>query len=305
VESLGGISALGSALCFAIASVFFRRVGKEVHPVIITIIKSLIACILSIVTLLLIGDPDLWINALPQTSTSFQISTNDLWLLIFSGFLGITIGDTAYFATLNALGTRRTLLLDTLSPATTSILAVIILGEIITLDKVLAIAIILCSVGWVMREKIEPSDHNPPFTKYALALGITNVFCHAMAVITAKEALENTPSLEASIIRQGTAMLTLILWTLLRRQFYEGLSPLLKWSNTKMLIGASFCGSFMGIWLGLFGLKLAPASIATTLNSTTPLFILPINKFFEKHAISRRSIAGAILAFCGAAYLII
>ena len=141
METIGGIAALSSAGCFALASVFFRRVGQNVSPLIITIVKSCIACLLSCVILWGIGQPEIWLDGFfpsdsPALDNTRAMTTSDIALLVCSGFLGITIGDTAYFATLNALGTRRTLLLDTLSPACTSILAVVFLGESLSLGEV-------------------------------------------------------------------------------------------------------------------------------------------------------------------------
>jgi drug/metabolite transporter (DMT)-like permease len=304
VESLGGIAALISAFCFAVASVFFRRVGEEVSPIMITIVKSIIACLLSLLLIYTIGDPDTWIYSQANHPLPKSISNTDISLLILSGFLGITIGDTAYFATLNALGTRRTLLLDTLSPACTGILAVLFLGETLSITECVSIIAILWSVGWVLREKVHVNSINPSITSKALFLGLLNIGCHSLAILTAKQALENVPSLEASIIRQGSALIMLLFWLLIKGNVLIQIQPLRKIKTLRMLGGASICGSFLGIWFGLIGLKLAPASIAATLNSTTPIFILPVNRIIEKQSITSRSFWGALIAFSASAYLL-
>jgi drug/metabolite transporter (DMT)-like permease len=310
---LGGSAALMSAFCYALASVFFRRLGKDVIPIGITILKSLIACVFTVLALIVIGDADLWIAELFSIQTEpipfrwSSIEFIDFWLLFLSGLLGITIGDTAYFHTLNALGTRKTMILDTLSPSVTIAFAWVLLAETLSMSQFFGILLTLSGVGWVMFERSDPSKRNKvtALTKLGVMWGGISVLSHSLAYITAKSALENIPSMEASLIRQGTAMLTLVIYCLLKQNLRRTLAPAFKKGNLSMLLGASTCGSFLGIWLGLLGIKLIPVSIASTLNTTTPLFILPINRLIEKEHVSSRAILGAVIAFAGAAILLL
>ena len=167
--TFGGLAALASAFCYALASVFFRRLGKEVQPIGVTILKSIIACLFTGLALALIGDVDAFIGRifnLPIEAQNFQwhsLSQRDFWLLFASGFLGITVGDTAYFHTLNALGTRKTLILDTLSPSVTVLFAALILGESLILFQFFGIALTIVGVGIVMFARVS--------TKKASAIG--------------------------------------------------------------------------------------------------------------------------------------
>ena len=311
--TFGGCAALASAFCYALASVFFRRLGQEVQPIAVTILKSFIACFFSVLALIVVGDADFFIAnlfGLAIDSSPFNwgdITQRDFWLLFASGFLGITVGDTAYFHTLNALGTRKTLILDTLSPSVTVLFAGVILGEHLQLLQLFGVALTIIGVGIVMfaRAKKNPNPAaDPPLNQIGLVWASISVLSHAFAYITAKGALESVPSMEASILRQGTAMLTLIALCMVQRRLVELIKPAFRPQNIKMLLGASTCGSFFGIWFGLLGIKLAPVSIASTLNTTTPLFILPINKVFEGQSVSIRAIIGAVVAVAGAAILL-
>ena len=312
--TFGGLAALSSAFCYALASVFFRRLGKEVQPIGVTILKSVIACLFTGLALVLIGDVDAFLGRvfeLPLEAQAFQwntLSQRDFWLLFASGFLGITIGDTAYFHTLNALGTRKTLILDTLSPSVTVLFAGLILGESLILLQFFGIVLTIIGVGVVMFARAstqKASTIDPPLNRTGLVWAAISVLSHAFAYITAKGALDAVPSMEASMLRQGTAMLTLVLFCVLQRKLKSMLLPAFRPHNIRMLLGASTCGSFFGIWLGLLGIKLAPVSIASTLNTTSPLFILPINKIFEGQGVSLRAAIGAIIAVIGAAILLV
>ena len=57
------------------------------------------------------------------------IDTNSLTALALSGLVGICFGDTLYFLALVRLGARKTLLLGSLIPVATAIIAVTFLNE--------------------------------------------------------------------------------------------------------------------------------------------------------------------------------
>jgi drug/metabolite transporter (DMT)-like permease len=65
------------------------------------------------------------------------------------------------------------------------------------------------------------------------------------------------------------------------------------------LVSTSFLGTFLGTWFSLLGLKLATASTATVLNSTSPLFIIPLSYIILKEKISDNCVIGSILAVIG------
>jgi drug/metabolite transporter (DMT)-like permease len=100
----GEIAALTAALIWAIASIVYTGVGRQITPLALNFTKGWIAVILVILTLLLTG------HALPE------IDGFHLFLLFLSGTIGIGFGDTAYFNALNCIGARRTLLFETLAP---------------------------------------------------------------------------------------------------------------------------------------------------------------------------------------------
>ncbi|GAH50516.1 unnamed protein product, partial [marine sediment metagenome] len=60
---------------------------------------------------------------------------------------------------------------------------------------------------------------------------------------------------------------------------------------------------FGGFWLSLLALKYIDASIASTLNSTTPLFILPMVAIILKEKVSIQAILGAAIAVGGIALI--
>jgi len=100
----GELAALGAAFLWALSTVIFGRLGKVLPPLILNLTKGAIAVLLLGLTVLLLQRAPVDIN---RTTLS---------LLLTSGIIGIGAGDTAYFASLNHLGPRRALLMETLAP---------------------------------------------------------------------------------------------------------------------------------------------------------------------------------------------
>ncbi|MFP4653996.1 MAG: EamA family transporter, partial [Phormidium sp.] len=131
----GEVAALLSALLWAIAAVLYQQVGDRIPPLQLTLLKGAIAIALILLTLLLRG------TVLPQ------IPGRSLLLLAASGGLGISLGDTAFFHALNRLGSRRTLLLQTLSPALTALIAAVVLAELLSPRSGIGMMLILLGVA--------------------------------------------------------------------------------------------------------------------------------------------------------------
>ncbi|MDH5642098.1 MAG: EamA family transporter, partial [Nitrospira sp.] len=96
LSMLGALSALGSALMWAISAVLFRRLGDHMGAAAMNLGKGLVALICLLVILVITG-----FQTLPGAT---------ILALGASGLLGIAIGDTLYFLTLVRLGPRLTLL---------------------------------------------------------------------------------------------------------------------------------------------------------------------------------------------------
>jgi drug/metabolite transporter (DMT)-like permease len=112
----GELAAATAAAIWAGTSVFYGQVGRQVSPLVLNLSKGLWAIAYILVTLLITGQ-------------SWQMPSRASGLLSLSGLVGITLGDTLFFGALNRIGARQTLLINTLSPAATAILADRFLGE--------------------------------------------------------------------------------------------------------------------------------------------------------------------------------
>jgi len=288
----GGLAALTAAFLWALASVWFTRLGSHLSVIEVNFLKGMLALILLVITLYLSGGG---LQSIPA---------NALGLLLVSGVIGITLGDSAYLQALQHLGPRRTLLLATLAPPMVGLIAWGVLGETLAWTAWLGILLTVAGIAWVILERT--SDSAPAFDlKLGLLFGFLAALSQSVALVLSRVALTRTSvdSLQSTILRLAAAVVVLAVWSLLRRK------PLLSrtvfqaqphlWAT---LGAATFIGTYLAMWLQQVSISLAPAGIVQTLLSASPLFILPIAAL-QGQKITPRAVLGALLALGGVALL--
>jgi drug/metabolite transporter (DMT)-like permease len=288
----GGLAALTAAFLWALASVWFTRLGSHLSVIEVNFLKGMLALILLVITLYLSGGG---LQSIPA---------NALGLLLVSGVIGITLGDSAYLQALQHLGPRRTLLLATLAPPMVGLIAWGVLGETLAWTTWLGILLTVAGIAWVILERTP--DSAPAFDlKLGLLFGFLAALSQSVALVLSRVALTRTSvdSLQSTILRLAAAVVVLAVWSLLRRK------PLLSrtvfqaqphlWAT---LAAATFIGTDLAMWLQQVSISLAPAGIVQTLLSASPLFILPIAAL-QGQKITPRAVLGALLALGGVALL--
>lgn len=285
----GDFLALFSAFLWAVASLIWNQLNKQkITPVTISLGKAIVACGYFLLTALFIN------YSVPGTKAFL--------MLALSGFLGISIGDTAFFYSLKYLGPRRSVLLTVFIPIATVLLAFLFLHERLPFLKWLGMLVCICGTVIVIRERApEGAFINK---KAGIIWGIVSIISCAVSILISKVALFTTGSLEASVIRLGAGALGLLLYCLVRKEYLKGVPSLIKPEALKMLLLGSFFGTFLGIWCFIIALKYTFASIAIVLNGISPIFILPLSFWFLREKISRRAIFGTIIAVLGGALVI-
>ena len=288
----GEIAALSAALLWAISSVVYSRLGLKIPPLQLNLYKGIIAIALILITLLI------------QGAAFDDLSNSTIALLSLSGIIGIGLGDTAYFAALNSLGARRTLLLETLSPPMGALLALIFIGEQLTYSAWCGILLTILGIAWVISER-NPVD-NSSVSRQGIVWGILAAIAQATGAVISRYALiqsEISP-LESTLIRLvgGTAIVLGLLFLPTAKQT----NP--RWQLSIRTLGiiaiAAVGSTYLGIWLQQTSLKFAPTGIAQTFLATSPLFILPIVAL-QGENISWRAILGVVISLSGIAVMFI
>lgn len=289
---LGGIAALSAAFLWALASIWFSRLGKHLPVIQINLLKGFIAIAILFGILSLSGGT---LAALP-----FQ----PLVTLVISGVIGITLGDTAYLKALQSLGPRRTLLLANLAPPMVGVIAWAFLDERLVLRAWVGIFLTLSGVTWVIFERTQEENRSTNLQK-GLFFGFLAALCQSIAVVLSRAALTRFPidALQSTIVRLGAAIIVLTFWSLVRQQTILPWRALVSQPRLAVwLLTATLLGTVLAMWLQQIAIDLTPVGIVQTLLSTSPLFILPIVAL-QGERISPRAVAGALIAMLGVGLL--
>ncbi|MEJ2181471.1 MAG: DMT family transporter [Gammaproteobacteria bacterium] len=284
---MGGLAALGSAFCWAIAAVLFQQLGEQrVSAVAMNLFKGIVAIVCIGLLLIPFGVAD--------------VSRNAFVLLALSGLVGICLGDTLYFMTIKRLGSRLTLLVGSLIPVATALIAVTVLGEQISIGAGIGLLLTIVGVSYVLWERTLVKTEYAQW-RLGLLLGLLFVIANALAIIFTKVGVKDIPALDATLIRTVWAVFGLFAWGLVSRSLVSWTRPLHNPRIRNRLLLASVIGAFLGTWLSVAALKYTHAAVAVTLNSTSPLFVLPLAMVMLKEQISWRAVSGAFVAIMGVA----
>lgn len=314
---MGEIASLSAAAAWASASLMFERLGKTVSALALNWLKCVIALVLLVISLWLLQG-QVW----PE-----QLGVAETTALAVSGLVGLTLGDTAFFHALNRIGPRRTLLLTTLSPPTTALLAVPVVGEPLNWSMILGIALTMAGVIWVILER-HPADVDdgeqigeagedgavadvsqpqksgvPSRVKWGVFFGLVYALCQATGNVLTKWGGGEITALEISVVRLAFGVMGLTLVLGASRRLLEAWEPMRHGRTAMLVVVATFVGTFLGIWLMNAGLRYTYTGIASTLVSTSPIFVLPLAYFINNEQLSLRSVLGAVIAVAGVAVL--
>jgi drug/metabolite transporter (DMT)-like permease len=284
----GELAALSAALSWAIASVLYTRLGKQIDPLGLNLAKNGIA--IALIALLL----------LIQGKAASGLNGTTLSLLILSGVVGIGFGDTVFFETLNCIGVRRALLMESLAPPLTALLAVLFLNEQLSVQSWLGILLTIGGVTWVVVERVPDVLFGHTRLWRGIGFGALAAIAQASGSVLSRAALADTAvsPLWSSLIRLTAGAAILVVWTATKYPIWRALKPLKSIQILLLLIGASFIGTFLATWFQQTALKYTPAGIAQSLTATSPLFVLPIALWLGER-VSLRAILGVLVALAG------
>jgi drug/metabolite transporter (DMT)-like permease len=294
---MGEIAALATSFCWSLTSIQFTLAGQRVGSGVVNRTRLVLATVyLSLAHLLLYGE--LW----PIHAEPFRWG----WLGL-SATTGLVLGDACLFRAFLLIGTRRAVLLSTLVPVISALVAWGWLGETLNLAEMGAVLLTVVGVAWVVSER-QPEQGGSVESKrqYALGvlLGLGFALGQALGLVIAKQGLVGDfPSLSAALIRMVVATGVIWLFTLARGQV-RATWPVLRDKKARLFIaGGALTGPFAGVWLSMVAVQGAHVGIASTLMALSPIILIPLARWVFHEEISPRSVAGTVVALAGAAII--
>ncbi len=290
---IGELSAVAAAILWAIGSLLFGRIGRDgVPPGAMNLGKLIVAgSLLAITALALTG------HVVPMGAP-----TSALVLLALSGVAGLTIGDTAYFGSIVALGVPRAILLLSSAPVFAALGGWLWLGEQLDLRALFGMALVFFGIILVVIRRDLPGA---PSSTRGIVLGVIAALGQAGGSLLSRRAMQvGLDPLAAAVGRILTGGVGLYAIALVTRDAIPWTRALLV-KRAWLRVGlASLVGTYCGIWLAQTALLHARSTgVATTLLATSPVFALPIAHLAGHEKLTFRAILGVAVTIFGIAVL--
>lgn len=296
---IGELAALGTSICWSATSTFFTLAGRKVGSASVNRIRLAMAIVFLVLThRLLVG------RALPLGAES------DRWFWLgLSGIIGLVLGDALLFQAFVVIGPRLSMLLMSLVPVISTLLAWVFLDEILSGRQLLAVFVTVAGVGWVVLDRSGNGGISGDRRNYllGLALGLGGATGQAIGLITAKRGLYGDFSpISGTLMRMLVAATVLWSITLITGKAVPTLRRMRENPRALLhILGGAFFGPFLGVTFSLTAVQATQVGVASTLMSLPPVFLLPISHFVFGERIGGRAIAGTLVALSGVALLVL
>tara|TARA_Y100001968_G_scaffold308603_1_gene327582 strand:- start:509 stop:1375 length:867 start_codon:yes stop_codon:yes gene_type:complete len=287
---IGLFAAISAVLSWTFACSIWRRESENLLPRQINIYKNVLASIFFLPVVLSIS----WFSDLTS-----------IFVLMISGIVGISIGDTLYINSLKIIGTRKTLSFEALTPIIATTLGALSINEIYPQKVWIGSLIVSFSLLMIVRQNTFQKEESREKNFLGIICALGSVFCAVLAALLSRLILINstlTP-LQTTEIRLLSA--SVFLFLIFKKDFIDLCkNRSIAKQNHKNLILSTLLGTNFGILFQQIVFKFLPIGLGWTLLSLSPVFALFISKR-EGEEINKLTISYAFLSFIGVAIALI
>ncbi len=283
-QLIGVLSALGSALFWAIAAVFYRLSMKnDISPFLVNFLRIPLAILFIFVVLLVESQVPLLYLALGNSSFVFY--------LFLATFVMNIVGDTMYLVSIKKTGVSIAYPLSYSYPIMVALLASFILGESLTVNLIVGVMLGVTGVWLISRKKGESVNVNI----FGVIAALLASFSWSLGIILfALSVMEMNPLV--------TGFYKLVFLTVL-------VSPSAVYlirkdaniSERNMLIGmfGGLLGVGIGDWLFYVSLDNIRASVSAALTTSSPLLSLVVSHLYLNEKVDKIQILGTVSIVMG------
>jgi len=291
--NIGDLSALLTAFFWSITSLAFSYSVTKIGSMQVNINRLLFASVFLFFIIIFSGIP-------------YCLSFMQIIYLIISGIIGLVLGDTFLFKSYENIGPRLSMLLMAATPAISTLLAFLFLGEGLKFWAVAGILVTACGLGLVLYQRAETPAVKYKINRAGIIYGLLAALGQALGLIFAKFAFQlgDISGFTAAFIRIFFSALILLPIGLATKKYFN---PIKVFSQDKkallsVLTGTIF-GPVLGITFSLIAIQNTKVGIAATLMATSPIMMLPMVRYFFKERLTWQAILGAFIAVGGVAIL--
>lgn len=291
---IGEVAALGAAALWAISTILWTRQAAVSWPQAMNLFKLGICLPLFVVILFIVG---------PRPVLA-GVDLRSGWILIVSGVIGMSLGDTSYFAALPRIGARRTMMAQTLTPLFAAALALVAGQGLPTVLAAAGIALVIAGLILVLGER--PADAVPTSrNRSGILFALASAFCQALGIVLTKKGMEHASLLQASAIRMFGGVIGMLVLEAAHGQLIVTVRHALRPPALRRVIPASLLGSFVGYFLFQVSVRWTDPSVSAALTGTAPLFVAPLSVLFLGETMRAGGWIGTILAVAGVAIVML
>ena len=289
---IGILSAFGAAASWTYACFIWRSQTQKYKTIDINLIKNIIA--------FLVFTP-----ALINISSTTELK--NIFILLVSGIIGIGLGDTFYLKSLQTIGTRKTLSVETLSPLMAAFSGEIFINEDLTIKSWVGVIIVSISLFIILKKGNDFKDEKSPFSEKnnfkIFAFPFLSVLCAVLGGLFSRMVFlqSNLSPFITTEIRLLGAIIFLISLKGFKINFF--LKNIEKKQQKRFLLSI-LLGTNIGILLQQIVFKTLPIGIGWALLSTSPVISLLFAKN-EEREITKKIIFFTCFLFFGLTLIII
>ena len=288
--NIGELYAVGSGLFFSIALILMRVAGYQIPPLALNFFKCSIALILTVFTLLMLGEP-IFID-LPK-STYLR--------LVISAVIGISIADTMIVAALNRLGASLQALASCAYAPSVSLVGFAMFGEVLSNWELVGGALVLSGV--FVGATITAEIKKPRDLWVGILLAVGAHITMAIAILMIRDIYREVSLIWVCSFRFFIAALAMLLYASvhfkgrLRAMLLAGFYRPEMW---RTIVPMAILAPFLATLFWVAGFKYLEAGRAAIYNQLSTVFIIILAYFILGEKFTVRKIIGVSLAIFGA-----
>lgn len=290
----GEVAALATACCWTVTALAFEAAGRRVGSLAVNLLRLVPAVVLLSVYSWLVRGVAFPVDASAHTW---------LWLAV-SGLIGFTVGDLCLFRAFVLVGARVSMLLMALVPPFTTVLGLVIMGEVLSVRELAGMVLTVIGVSSVVLERRpDAAGRLQRLPLGGILLGLGGAAGQALGLVLSKYGMGSYDAFAATQIRVIAGIIGFaIVFTVI------GWWPRVRFAlaDRRAMVGTgigAFFGPFLGVSLSLVAVKYAYAGVAATLMSLVPVLIIAPAVVLFGEKVTRLAVVGAAVAVIGSALL--
>ena len=294
----GILFAISASILWSITVTLIKPISNNVSPFLINPIKNTIGLFLFFISFI-IFDISLWYDGLAK---------EQYMIVLFSGALGMFLGDTIFIYALNKIGANRVAIVDAFSPIIIFSYSFLLLPNQ-ALNEMQIIGFIITILGLlILTYENDYKDINYKVKRFGILLVLSAMMCTGFGIVYLKKVLNviNETGYDIQLNLWITAFRlipgVILSWLLFifQKNKIQLIKPIKNKTNFIPLLIASIIGPFLALGFWILGYAfIAKPSVASIISQTSVIFIVLLSWFFLKEKITFFRILSMICVFLG------